>query len=127
MRRFSMLRSTLRSNIHALATAGVVAVSMSVVPTPALAQVGGEQCQLRSLSKNIKTAILAMQATRYCHGFNLPYTADEATERLDDLRCGTQSSQMIDDLLVSYDAQYETIMKTDARLVVCNQATTIQF
>lgn len=127
MPKISTLRSSLRQSILVMATAGIVAVSMAAMTTPVLAQSGGDQCQLRTLAANIKSAVLALKATRYCRGFDLPYTRDEVTARIDDLRCGSQSSALIDDLLDNYEIQYKTIMKTDARQVVCNQATTIHF
>lgn len=124
---FSILRKYLRRGVLASVAVGTIAASMTIVAPPAFADASGAQCQLRLMSINIKEAVLAMKAARYCQDFDLPYTMDDVAARIEDLRCGPQSSAMIDDLMENYEVQYKLIMKTDARMTICKQATTIHF
>lgn len=89
------------------------------------ASAGGPQCAPRTIALSIKTAVLAMKATQYCLGYDLPYTASEVSERLESLECGEESIQLIDDLLNNYEQEYKTILAREAKQVVCMQATTI--
>ncbi len=104
------------------AAVGGVAIAF-LLSAPAAA--GGPQCGPRYIAKNIQTAVLALKASQYCKREDLPFTAAEAFERIESLRCGADSSQLIDELLVNFDQQYKTILARDPHHIVCEKATKI--
>lgn len=116
---------------HRRHIARFVAVSMTCLTiTATMASVASANvglCSPRLISANIKEAVLALKATEHCAGTQLPYNHDQATARLDDLRCGKQASDLIDDMVKNYEREYRTILRTDAGQVVCKHAATITF
>ena len=90
------------------------------------ASAAGKQCGPRFIAENIKTAVLALKATEHCIGEPLPYTVVDVWERIDSLRCGPESSALIDDLINDYDREYQTILATDAKHTVCKLAINLK-
>lgn len=118
---FQLIRNAGKVAFAAAGFAGVVLVMTSS------ASASGPQCAPRHIAQNIKTAVLAMKATQYCLREDLPYTAAEVSERIDSLRCGEESSRIIDELLGDFEQAYKTILARDTRHVVCMQAAMISF
>lgn len=90
-----------------------------------VAAANGPQCAPRMIAQNIKDAVLALKATEYCVGFEFPYTIDDVNRRIEDLRCGNDSSQLLDELINDYNLEYKTILTADHQHTVCKQAQTI--
>jgi len=97
--------------------------AMVLMSAPALA--GGPQCGPRYIAHNIQEAVLALKAAQYCKRADLPYTAAEASQRVDSLRCGDSSSLLIDELLMNFDQQYKTILVRDPQHIICERAVQI--
>lgn len=107
-------------------TAGVVVGMTGIFLAMSMsASADGRQCAPRAIAQNIKDAVLALKATEYCKSEDLPYTAADAAARIETLRCGPQSSELIDELLNNYEQEYKTILARDVRHVVCLQAASI--
>ncbi len=113
--------SAARRRLARLAGSFAVAAGLSAALTPA-ASAGGSQCAPRFIADNIQDAVLALKATQYCRDVGLPYTAAEAAQRVESLRCGSDSSQLIDDLLSNFEQEYKAILERDHRRVVCMRA-----
>lgn len=94
-----------------------------LVATPA--EAGGPQCGQRVIAANIKQAVLALKAKEYCHDENIPYTQEQVEARVESLKCGPQSVELIDELINEFDRQYKTILVGDVKKVVCKQAVSI--
>jgi len=116
----SMSHGTWKGAVVGLTCAGLLFAS-----TINASSASGKQCGPRFIAVNIKSAVLALKATEFCTGQALPYSAIDVWERIDSLRCGPESSALIDDLINDYDREYSTILATDAKQTVCNMATTI--
>jgi len=97
---------------------------MSFISTPAFAK--GAQCSPRFIAQNIQTAVLALKATQYCKGVDLPYSAAQASRRVDSLRCGNDASVLLDDLINDYDGKYKSIMSGTSKQVICNRAALLK-
>ncbi len=92
------------------------------LPIFAPAQEFNAKCSQRFIAQNIKSAVLAFKATKYCKSVKLPYSQAQASKRIDDLRCNAQASALLDELIEKYDEQYRTIMNTPNSNIVCQQA-----
>lgn len=84
-------------------------------------------CSPRLISENIKDAVLMLKANELCRGIELPYTHDEARERLESLRCGEQASNIIDNMVQNYQREFKTIMQSDPNQTVCKVAATLSW
>lgn len=117
----------LNSLLHGARKSAVVSLSCAglLLASTVTASAGGKQCGPRFIAVNIKTAVLAPKATEYCLGEELPYTVADVWERIDSLRCGPESSTLIDDLINDYNREYKTILATDAKRTVCKMAMDI--
>lgn len=118
-------KNRLRKQAKFLAAPLMVVAVLATTMGAANANVG--LCSPRLISENIKNAVLALKATEHCAGTELPYSHDQATIWVDDMRCGSEASNLIDELLMNYDREYRTIMRTDAGQVVCKMAAEISF
>ena len=85
-------------------------------------QASSTQCAQRVIAQNIKSAVLAYKATQYCVGVRLPYSRAQVSDRIDSLRCSSQASNILDELLDDYDGQYRAIMSGTGKQVVCSEA-----
>lgn len=90
-------------------------------------QAGGPQCGQRVIAANIKQAVLALKAKEYCHDENIPYTQEQVEARIESLKCGPQSVELIEELINEFDRQYKTILVGDVKKVVCKQAISISW
>jgi len=111
---------------RAAAGTALLLAAMSV-PAAGPVQAGGPQCGQRVIAANIKQAVLALKAKEYCHDENIPYTQEQVEARIESLKCGPQSVELIDELINEYDRQYKTILVGDVRKVVCKQAISISW
>lgn len=102
-----------------LGLAGGVAIAAAIPPAQAISV-----CMPRYISQNIKDAVLAAKAAKYCP--NMPYTADQAMSFVDEMRCNAQASQIIDNLLFNNEEQYKAILTKDPNKVACGQAAKIK-
>lgn len=99
-----------------------VAVQFWLMPAASAVEL---DCHHRETARQINDAVFALKATQYCTGVELPYTEIEVFERLEHLRCGDKSSQLIDELVEDFDEKYRLIMTKDPAKTVCNQAAQI--
>lgn len=81
------------------------------------------ECFPRLMSKNIREAVLAYKAAQYCK--NMPYTIDQASHRVDELRCNTEANAIIDNLVSAYNAEYKLTLTGQAAVVGCGAAAQI--
>ncbi len=87
----------------------------------------GFQCSPRHIAQNIQSAVLALKATQYCSGIDLPYSAAQASMRVDELRCGAEASELLDDLIGDFDGKYKNIMSGKSKQAVCLKAASLSF
>lgn len=117
-----MVSSTVRGLSVAAATGMILAMMTTVSPAAPRHEMG--QCMPRMIAKGIKESVLAMKAAQYCKG--MPYTISQAAQRVEELRCSPQASEIIDGLLSDHNGQYKLILKGDTGLVACTQAAQIK-
>jgi len=94
-----------------------------LVSTPAFSK--GYQCAPRVIAQNIQSAVLALKATKYCTSTDLPYSAAQASIRIESLRCGAEASSLIDELLYQNEGRYKLILTKDENKIACNSAINI--
>ncbi len=100
-------------------------LSLLVLSLPAQAQVSKSQCGQRYIAQNIKSAVLAFKATKYCTNINLPYSMAQASKNIDDLRCNEQASSLLDEMINDFDYQYKSIMSGAGSKAICLQAASL--
>ncbi len=100
----------------------IVFVILLQFATPAQAN---PQCGQRFIAQNIKSAVLAYKATKYCKSTKLPYSRAQASKNIDSLRCNAQASLLLDELIYDFDAQYKSIMSGAGKQVVCLEAAAL--
>lgn len=110
-------RSFVRSLSFAVASLSVVAASTPQAQAISL-------CMPRYISQNIKDAVLASKAAKYCA--DMPYTAAEAMKFVDRMRCSPAASELIDGLLFQHEEDYRNILTLDPSHVACDAAAKIK-
>lgn len=116
-RGFDRVRSLLRAVSLAFATLMMVLATVPQAQAISL-------CMPRYISQNIKDAVLASKAAKYCS--DMPYTTTEAMHFVDKMRCSPAASELIDGLLFQHEEDYRTILVKDPNHVACNAAAKIK-
>ncbi len=83
------------------------------------------QCSQRYIAQNIKSAVLALKATKYCKNIKLPYSRAQAGKKIEELRCNTQASNLLDELIINYDREYKNIMSGPGAELICSNAASL--
>lgn len=109
-----------RRSVWALFGAATLAACLTVPATAV-----ESRCDRAFVSQGVQKAMLAFKATQYCTKTPLPYTDLQAISRLDELRCNSDVSNMIDELDRDFDKQYRMIMTRDEGQTVCKHAATL--
>lgn len=99
----------------------IAGLSLTATATPGQAVT---VCGPRYISQNIKDAVLAAKAAKYCTG--MPYTLTQALAFVDRMRCTPEASKMIDDLLFNNEDRFVAVLTGDARQAACEQAAKIK-
>ncbi|MCF6344802.1 MAG: hypothetical protein L3J15_09075 [Devosiaceae bacterium] len=102
-----------------------ITLSLAMLSFSAQAQVSNPQCGQRYIAQNIKSAVLALKATKYCTNISLPYSMAQASKNIDDLRCNAQASSLLDEMINDFDYQYKTIMSGAGSKAICLQAASL--